>query len=110
MSLSFIPQQRKVKLVYCHLNPFSRNIDVDLRNLSSLLEDSKVQRVRKRKDWIGLLDKAGLTKLQGSQPDLSYAACTPRSPKCWISSSKITLALKIFGGTRVVSGPLSISF
>lgn len=69
--------KKYVKIVSELYPSTTRNIDVDLRNLSSLLEDSKVERVRKRKDWIGLLDKAGLTKLQGSQPDLSYAACTP---------------------------------
>jgi len=53
----------------------SRKTDQYLRDLSDQL--SEVEKVKKRKDWISLLNKAGLTQLQGENPKLEYAACTP---------------------------------
>lgn len=53
----------------------SANLHISLENISK--EIDSLSEIKKRKDWIQILTKTGLTSVQGENPTLEYAACTP---------------------------------
>jgi len=56
----------------------SANLQISLESISK--EIAPLNEIKKRKDWIQILAKTGLTSVQGENPTLEYAACTPSIP------------------------------
>ena len=55
---------------------FSSNLKEALISAKTLLEEKSI--IKKQKDWLLLMTTSGLSKIQGPQPTLKWAACTPR--------------------------------
>lgn len=71
----FSELKKIVNFLSLHYPKTSSKLQSSLANVDA--EISSLNEIKKRKEWIQILAKTGLTSVQGQNPILEYAACTP---------------------------------